>query len=36
MHPLHSFFYPQVIAVIGASDRYGSAGRTHRPREREP
>ena len=28
MHPLHSFFYPQVIAVIGASDRYGSAGRT--------
>ena len=27
MHPLHSFFYPQVIAVIGASDRYGSAGR---------
>ncbi|ULJ68811.1 GNAT family N-acetyltransferase [Wielerella bovis] len=27
MHPLHALFHPQAIAVIGASDRYGSAGR---------
>lgn len=27
MHPLNSLFRPHVIAVIGASDRYGSTGR---------
>lgn len=26
-HPLHALFYPQTIAVVGASDRYGSTGR---------
>lgn len=26
-HHLHSLFHPQTIAVIGASDRYGSMGR---------
>ncbi|WP_038334254.1 GNAT family N-acetyltransferase [Kingella kingae] len=27
LHALHSVFYPQAIAVIGASDRHGSLGR---------
>lgn len=27
-HPLISFFHPTALAVIGASDRYGSTGRT--------
>lgn len=27
-HTLHSVFHPQSIAVIGASDRYGSTGRS--------
>lgn len=27
MHPLYPLFHPHVIAVIGASDRYGSLGR---------
>ncbi|MDK4680885.1 GNAT family N-acetyltransferase [Kingella negevensis] len=27
MNPLHTLFHPQSIAVIGASERYGSAGR---------
>lgn len=26
-HPLTSLFYPKALAIIGASDRYGSAGR---------
>ena len=27
-HPLHTLFYPKTIAVAGASDRFGSIGRT--------
>lgn len=27
-HPLHSLFYPKHLAVVGASDRYGSIGRS--------